>query len=181
MQGALGQSRVAGVRQLFSQEEDELLKVLVRQFGDQAWKKIAQQMPNRTPRQCRERYKNYLAPTIQNGPWTEAEDQLLCQKVTELGFKWSSIAKFFTSRSEVNIKNRWTSISGRTKSHAMARLDMPNDTPPEDDKPKAKQKLPPITSLDGFASRVIADPRDDTQDVGEDLSKTFPNYAGNFW
>ena len=107
-----GAQKPIGVRQMFSPQEDDLLRELVREFGDQQWKLIAQRMPNRTTRQCRERYKNYLAPEIKNGPWTADEDQLLKEKYEELGPKWSTIATFFTSRSDVNIKNRWTSISG---------------------------------------------------------------------
>ena len=175
------QPRPSGFRQMFSQEEDKLLKLLVDQFGEGSWKEIAKNMPDRTARQCRERYKNYLAPAIQNGPWTDDEDQLLSEKVKELGFQWAKIAKFFESRSSVNVKNRWTVITSKAKPSAFARLEVRKPPTGDDDKPKSKPKLPPIPSLDGFASRSLTDPREDPQDDGEDLSKTFPNYAGNFW
>lgn len=173
-------AKQSGFRQMFSHEEDQLLKLLVARFGEH-WKEIASQMPDRTSRQCRERYKNYLAPAIKNGPWTEDEDQLLSEMVKQWGFKWAKIAKYFKSRSNVNVKNRWSVIASKTKPATTARLDI--QTPPnaDGDKPKVKPKLPPITSLDGFNGRSLTDPRDDPQDAGEDLSKTFPNYAGNFW
>ncbi|KAK8881749.1 hypothetical protein M9Y10_044385 [Tritrichomonas musculus] len=100
-----------GRRQLFSYEEDEQLKKLVEQFGDKDWKFIARKMPGRSTRQCRERYKNYLSPDIKNGPWTKEEDDLLKEKYNEYGPHWSSISKFFKSRSDVNIKNRWSALS----------------------------------------------------------------------
>ena len=98
-----------GVRQMFTTEEDNLLIEMVKEYGDKNWRVISKHIPNRTTRQCRERYRNYLSPTIKNGPWTEEEDLLLEQKYMEYGPKWATIAQFFKSRSDVNIKNRWSS------------------------------------------------------------------------
>lgn len=99
-------------RQIFTLDEDKHLLELVEEFG-QDWRKIAKSMTNRSTRQCRERYRNYLAPDIKNGPWTNEEDHLLEHKVMELGQRWSMIAKFFPTRSDINIKNRWSSIKNK--------------------------------------------------------------------
>lgn len=104
-----------GVRQMFSADEDMLLKQLVTKFGEGSWKLVAKHMPNRTTRQCRERYKNYLAPDIQNGPWTPEEDKLLREKYKEHGPRWAVLAQFFPHRSDINIRNRWTAIEGKTQ------------------------------------------------------------------
>ena len=100
-------------RKLFSVEEDRMLRLLVMQYGARDFKKIATFMPGRTARQVRERYRNYLAPEINNGPWSRQEDDLLRAKFAELGPKWSKISSFFPTRSDVSVKNRWTSICGR--------------------------------------------------------------------
>ncbi|OHT17658.1 Myb-like DNA-binding domain containing protein [Tritrichomonas foetus] len=97
------------IRQMFSLYEDNKLRQLVQEYGEKNWRAISKQMPNRTTRQCRERYKNYLAPNVTNGPWTAEEDLLLEQKYLEFGPKWATIAHFFKNRSDVNIKNRWAS------------------------------------------------------------------------
>lgn len=97
------------VRQMFTMDEDDKLCALVKEFGEKNWRTISKHMPNRTTRQCRERYRNYLSPTVKNGPWTPEEDLLLEQKYLEYGPKWATIAQFFRSRSDVNIKNRWAS------------------------------------------------------------------------
>lgn len=115
----------------FSPQEDEMLRRLVSIYGDKEWKLVAQKMPNRTTRQCRERYKSYLAPDIKNGPWTPEEDELLKQKYNEYGSKWSKIQSFFISRSDVNIKNRWTIISGKknkAKAYIIKSIDDPNSS-----------------------------------------------------
>ena len=105
------QTGYKSIRRSFTEYEDEQIKKLVQEFGDQNWKKIAEHLKTRSARQCRERYKNYLTPGIVNGPWTKEEDELLIQKFHEYGAKWIQIASFYPTRSEINIKNRWSSIS----------------------------------------------------------------------
>jgi hypothetical protein len=111
-----------GSRHKFLKAEDDLLVKLVEQFGDKGWMTIAQYMKRRTARQCRERYKNYLSPAVSNRPWSEAEDELLTQKVAEYGQKWSLIAGSFDSRSDVNVKNRWSAILQRNARVQKSRL-----------------------------------------------------------
>ncbi|KAH0796095.1 Myb-like DNA-binding domain containing protein [Histomonas meleagridis] len=105
-------------RRKFSNEEDEKLKSLVSTYGTNDWRNIASHMENRNPRQCRERWKHYLSPSVSNGPWSEAEDELLREKHEELGPQWSRIAKFFPKRTDITVKNRWISLNGRSKKGA---------------------------------------------------------------
>jgi hypothetical protein len=63
------------------------------------------------PRQCRERYQNYLNPELRNDSWTLEEDTLLENKCDELGPKWSRIAKFFENRSDNALRNRWMMLN----------------------------------------------------------------------
>ena len=64
-------------------------------------------MPGRSGRQCRDRYKNYLAQGFFNGEWTKEEDELLFKKFVEFGTHWSKIATFFKNRNANSLKNRW--------------------------------------------------------------------------
>lgn len=106
-------------RQKFTHEEDQRLVELVAIHGTHAWKKIAQIMKTRTTRQCRERYINYLSPNLTNGPWSPQEDAFLIQKVKEMGPRWSKIVKFFPTRSDVNIKNRYALFVSKGKAPAL--------------------------------------------------------------
>lgn len=100
-------NHVSYQRHKFSQEEDIRLNKLIKAFGPKKWNTIALSMPGRTGRQCRDRFANYLNPSLTNGPWTVEDDILLQQKVCEVGLHWNIIAKFFKGRSSNNIKNRW--------------------------------------------------------------------------
>jgi hypothetical protein len=93
---------------MFSAEEDACLKALVHKFGLDEWDRVAEQMPNRSRRQCRERYVNYLAPALSNETWSPDEDALLVEKVRVYGQKWTQFVRAFPGRSTASIKNRWT-------------------------------------------------------------------------
>ena len=93
-------------RVLFKKEEDEKIKKLVKVFGTRHWDLVAQFM-ERTAKQCRERYSNYLIPGFFQGEWSDEEDSLLIKLYEENGPRWSVIKKSFKNRSANNIKNRW--------------------------------------------------------------------------
>lgn len=95
------------LRKRFTVEEDKRLKNLVQRRGYKIWEEIAQEMPNRTARQCRDRYNNYLFKEITKSPWTEEEDAFIVMKYNEIGPHWVKIAKHLNGRSGNNVKNRW--------------------------------------------------------------------------
>lgn len=101
------------LRHKFTKTEDETLKRMVETYGEGNWAAVASGLKNRTARQCRERFKNYLSPNIKNLPWTHEEEVLLEEKVKEFGQKWAKIALFFEQRSDVNVKNHWTAMQNR--------------------------------------------------------------------
>ena len=103
------------LRQKFSADEDKRKVELVSVYGNHSWKKIATLMEGRNTRQCRERYINYLSPNLINGPWTSQEDRFLIDKVKQFGQSWSKIVKYFPTRSDVNIKNRYALLVSKGK------------------------------------------------------------------
>ena len=94
-------------RVAFTPEEDNWLRHLVQIYGDNNWAVVASQMIDRSPRQCRERYRSYLQPSLTNGPWTKEEDALLINLVKVFHNRWVFIASHFEGRSDSNVKNRW--------------------------------------------------------------------------
>ncbi|OHT01031.1 Myb-like DNA-binding domain containing protein [Tritrichomonas foetus] len=97
----------------FTPEEDNHLLALVEKYGAKDWASISQKMQTRNARQCRERWNNYVNPALRTEPWTHEEDDLLESKYFEYGARWNKISKFFTNRSDNNIRNRWMMIYRR--------------------------------------------------------------------
>lgn len=54
----------------WTMEEDEKLRKAVAEFGGRNWKKIAEQIVDRTDVQCLHRWQKVLRPGLIKGPWT---------------------------------------------------------------------------------------------------------------
>jgi hypothetical protein len=91
----------------FEPREDTRLAELVQKYGTDSWNTIATELGNRTARQCRNRYTLFLAPGVNNEPWTPEDDNLLKQRYEELGPKWALLRQFFPGRTDLSIKNRF--------------------------------------------------------------------------
>jgi hypothetical protein len=97
----------------FSLEEDVRLRALVGEHGTN-WRQISKCMEPRNSRQCRERWQNYLNPSLNVQPWTDAEDALLEKKYEEHGRRWVQMTQFFPNRTDAMLKNRFQVLSRKS-------------------------------------------------------------------
>lgn len=127
-------------RKKFTEEEDKRLKELAETYGAKKWDLIAEQMPGRNGRQCRDRYRNYLVPGFFNGQWQQSEDDLLKKLYEEIGPQWAKMMKYFNGRSSNSLKNRWN--------YFVCRLDKENDDDEkESEEPEKKLVFPSLDEL----------------------------------
>jgi hypothetical protein len=101
---------------VFTSDEDRLILDFVEKFGATRWERIEPFIKTRTSRQCRERYKNFLSPTVVKTEWTNDEDLLLENLVFQYGKKWSKLIEYFPGRTDVLIKNRFALLMRRNNS-----------------------------------------------------------------
>ncbi|OQS00914.1 myb-like DNA-binding protein [Achlya hypogyna] len=102
----------------WSFDEDDALIKLVRNATTINWADISKQVPGRTAKQCRERWKNHLDPTINKGPYKSDEDLVLMNAYQELGNRWTQIAELLPGRTEDSVKMRWKVLNPHAKSKA---------------------------------------------------------------
>ena len=107
------EKKSAIIKSKFSQEEDDLLKTLVEKSSDLDWFSISCHFDNRNARQCRERWYNYLDPSLTKGQWSEEEDRILLEKYQEVGTHWNAISRFLHGRSGNSVRNRFLMIQRR--------------------------------------------------------------------
>jgi hypothetical protein len=187
------QFKLPPVRTAFSRDDDARLKELVAEFGEKNWKVVAERIGNHTARQCRERYKGYLAPAITNLPFREDEDRLLMEKVHEMGPQWANMTVYFPGRSDVNLKNRYATIKNRDFTQKPPKEDEVDEVPnPEtlevpSDKGRSEGSksgivwMSPWGPIDGFNITDLDWYSPENKRYRQELQKCFPGYCGETW
>ena len=107
-------------RRVFTPDEDEALRKLVSELGENNWAEVAAKMEGRNVRQCRDRWREYIRPSLKHSEWTQQEDQIILEKYAELGARWSAIGAFLPDRAELQIKNRWRQLAKKVSSYPVA-------------------------------------------------------------
>lgn len=69
------------VKGAWTKEEDDRIMELVNKYGAKKWSVIAQNLPGRIGKQCRERWHNHLNPSIKREAWTQQEDLALIRAI----------------------------------------------------------------------------------------------------
>jgi len=104
------------MRTKWSFEEDLILGLALKIYGNKKWSKIANHLTGRTDIQCRERYCNILDPSLEEVEWKESEDIKLITLYEKYGGKWSKIARDFGNRTDNTCWRRWKHLIGLTNS-----------------------------------------------------------------
>ncbi|CAN6219600.1 unnamed protein product [Urochloa humidicola] len=97
----------------WSAEEDSVLRAQIALHGTDNWTIIAAQFKDKTARQCRRRWYNYLNSECKKGGWSREEDMLLCEAQKLLGNRWTEIAKVVSGRTDNAVKNRFSTLCKR--------------------------------------------------------------------
>lgn len=113
------------LRKRWTLEEEDRLRAAVAKYGEENWDKVAGQISPRTPKQCRQRWKQYLCPRDSQASWTSEEDALLRAGVEQVGTRWGRVASLFPNRSALQISNRWHTLTRRTADRQGGSSQMP--------------------------------------------------------
>uniref|UniRef100_H3HDD6 Myb-like DNA-binding protein n=1 Tax=Phytophthora ramorum TaxID=164328 RepID=H3HDD6_PHYRM len=98
----------------WSFEEDSTLEQMVLQ-GCHSWGEVAAHIPGRTAKQCRERWRNHLDPSINKSPFTPEEDNIIQEGFEKMGNRWTQIAELLPGRTEDAVKLRWKALNPNQK------------------------------------------------------------------
>ncbi|KAF2652938.1 hypothetical protein K491DRAFT_580963, partial [Lophiostoma macrostomum CBS 122681] len=90
----------------WSEAEDNWLISLVHRNGPQNWVRISQELGTKSPKQCRERYRQGKLGSKQD-PVTAREGQQIERTVEGIGKRWAEIAQKLDEPSDDAVKNWW--------------------------------------------------------------------------
>lgn len=111
-----------GLPEQWTEEETDKLAELVKDHGTKAWTTIAELLGSRNSKQCRRRWKNFIAfPERKDSQWTEQEDKVLMEAYDSMGNRWTDIATQLKGRTDNAVKNRWGLLQKRSGRKATAR------------------------------------------------------------
>ncbi|KAF0988306.1 hypothetical protein HZS_23 [Henneguya salminicola] len=87
-------------------EDGKLKNLYYNLNGD--WELICKNMPNRSMKQCLNRWSKYLDPKLVKGFWQKEEDASITSLVDSYGPKcWNTIAKNLNGRTGKQCRERW--------------------------------------------------------------------------
>lgn len=98
-------------KKAWAKHEDTQLMAIVAQYGPANWDVLSKHLPNRSGKQCRERYHNILDPKVRKGDWSLQEDEIILALHQSLGNQWAKIARGLQGRTDNAVKNRYYAIT----------------------------------------------------------------------
>ena len=90
--------KVGLTRGPWTDDEDKKLMQLVETFGPRKWSAIAEELPGRIGKQCRERWHNHLNPNLKRKAWSDDEDRRILECHMKMGNRWAEMSKYLPGR-----------------------------------------------------------------------------------
>merc|ERR1719491_2315158 len=125
--------RKSGPKTWTKEEDAGLLGMVQNMRMPMKWSIVAQSMPERTGKQCRERYVNHLNPRLKSSDWSPAEDATIFHLYNTSGSQWAKMSKMIPGRTDNGIKNRFHNLRRQLEreDEQRMRLSKPSDFPEE--------------------------------------------------
>lgn len=96
----------------WTDEEDRLLALAVKKYGEKNWQQVANTLMSRTGQQALHRWRNTLNPNIKRGKWELVEDVYLTLSVQAYrgNLVWRKIQRHVPCRTDVQCRERWANV-----------------------------------------------------------------------
>ena len=86
------ESEAVAKKRPWTQEESDMVRQLVAEHGTRSWTLMASKLPGRSGKQCRERWKYQLDPSVRRGLWRAEEDAVIVRERARRGNRWAEVS-----------------------------------------------------------------------------------------
>ncbi|THH33827.1 hypothetical protein EUX98_g375 [Antrodiella citrinella] len=102
------------VRGTWTEEQDTQLRNAVDVYGH-SWTDVCNFVSGRSSEQCRDRWQEFLSPTVSRTKWSESEDQALLETIEQIGEgRWKEISRVLNNgRTDSMCRSRYTALMKR--------------------------------------------------------------------
>ena len=100
-----------------------MLVELIADIGPRQWEVIADAIPERSGKQCRERWNNQLNPLLKKSAWSLEEGWILFILQRNAMNRWAEISNVILGRPDNSIKNYWNSVFRHKQRELSEKLD----------------------------------------------------------
>lgn len=107
------------VNSTWTKTEDEVLTAAVQKYGIYQWDRIASLFSKKAAKQVKERWYNWVSPTVHHRDWFADEDSKLIKLSQELPNQWNSISQGLPGRTPEQCYTRYLSLEGKSSMDAL--------------------------------------------------------------
>jgi len=139
---------------LWKNSEDEVLKAAIQKYGQQNWARVASLLNQKTAKQAKARWYEYLDPSIKKtSEWSREEDEKLLSLAKFMPAQWKTIAPLVGNRTAVQCQERYEELLDAHTSSDTKR------TPVDDNFPETKPARPDAIDMDEEELEMLQEAR----------------------
>jgi hypothetical protein len=95
--------------------EDEILKAGMQKYGMNNWERVASLIDTHSARECKDRWYQFLDPTINKGEWSRAEEEKLVEYHDLFPEQWAVIASQIERRTAWQCEQHYEALLQRVQ------------------------------------------------------------------
>ncbi|KAL8575347.1 hypothetical protein ACOMHN_048640 [Nucella lapillus] len=140
--------------------EDEILKAAVMKYGKNQWARIASLLHRKSAKQCKDRWFEWLDPSIKKTEWSRAEDEKLLHLAKILPTQWRTIAPI-VGRTAAQCLERYELLLEKAQNKETDADDDPRKQKPGeiDPNPETKPARPDLVDMDEDELDMLSEAR----------------------
>jgi len=144
---------------IWKNTEDEILKAAVMKYGLNQWSRISSLLVRKSAKQCKERWYEWLDPSIKKTEWTKEEEEKLLHLSKMFPCQWRTIAPF-VGRSAYQCMEHYEKLLDRAQGREPDENDPRKLRPGEiDPNPETKPARPDPIDMDEDEKEMLNEAR----------------------